>query len=137
MGTITLLLHYHSHTESSAARPSNSGTRPGTYRHPERWLIPQDPDPLAPHPIAALHLGAIKLQVKVPQDLGQDEPHLGVGELAADTVAGTDAERLGYLTPVIGKGTPVLSPEPALREKFIRPVEVTAGSTCRVELECH
>ena len=71
--------------------------------HPQRPLIPQNPHPLLPQPISALHLGIIQLEIKVPQDLSEDEPHLGIRQLASDAVARSDAEGLGRLAPVRGK----------------------------------
>ncbi len=89
--------------------------------HPEGAFIPQYPHPLLGQPVTFSHLGFVQLQVEVPQYLGENEAHLCVRKLAADTITGPDTERLRCLATIIRK---LWIPKPPLREEIVWTIEV-------------
>ncbi len=76
----------------------------------------------------------VQLEIKVPQELGENEPHLGVRELASDAVARADAEGLRRVVPVGGKDR-IGAGKPSFRQELVCPVEVARRSAGRVQLE--
>jgi hypothetical protein len=62
----------------------------------------------------------------MPQEVDQDQPHLGKSQLAPNAIAGTNAKGLRGLPPIVDELT---FPFPTLGNELVRTVEVGGGAT--------
>jgi hypothetical protein len=66
--------------------------------HPKWTLIPDDIRPLRAHPVL---LPRKKLEIKIPQHLADDQPHLRIGEVLTNAISRPDAERAVHVSVII------------------------------------
>ncbi len=80
------------------------------------------------------HLRFVELQVKMPEDFGQNQPRLCICELSADTVSSANTEWLRNFPTIAGE---FLIAKPPLREELVGTVEIPNGTSRSVLLHCN